>query len=496
MAYAESLFDRTGSKGNRNEVNGKDFIGYADYFTPDGGAKRLFRPLWFRTWRYLQIEIETTSQPLEINDISSEFSAYPLNETASFESDNPMLKQIWITGWRTARLCANETYFDCPYYEQLQYIGDTRIQALISLYVSGDDRLVRKALKQFDESRIPEGLTHSRYPTSLSQFIPPFSLFWVDMIHDYWMLRDDKEFVEKLLPGADQVLQWYIKYIDKQTGMLGPVPWWNFVDWAKEWPWDNNTRVGGVPAGGQEGGSSILTMQLAYALTRSSELFASYGNDQRAEEYKKLAASLTGAVLKNCWDSERGYLADTPAKKEFSMHAQILGVLTNTVPLESQKAFTEKFMIDNTLIQPTMYFRAYLAQALKKTGLADRFVETLGLWEDMLAKGLTTFAENPDPARSDCHAWSSSPNYDMLATIAGIRPAEPGFRSVLIEPALGKLNYIKGKFPHPVGIIYFDLKKTAGDGITGEITLPAGLKGTFKWKGKTQSLAGKSIINL
>lgn len=496
IAYAESLFDRTGSKGNRNDVNGKDFIGYADYYFPDGGSKREFRPLWFRTWRYLQLEIETASQPLEINDISSEFSAYPLNETASFESDNPMLKQIWITGWRTARLCANETYFDCPYYEQLQYIGDTRIQALVSLYVSGDDRLVRKALKQFDESRIPEGLTHSRYPTSLSQFIPPFSLYWVDMIHDYWMLRDDHEFVEKLLPGADQVLQWYFKYIDKQTGMLGAVPWWNFVDWAREWPWDNITRVGGVPGGGQEGGSSILTMQLAYALTRAAELNASYGNNVKAEEYRNLASSLTKAVLKNCWDSERGYIADTPEKKEFSMHAQIFAVLTNTIPVESQKSFTEKFMNDNTLIQPTMYFRAYLSQALKKTGLSDRYIETLALWEDMLAKGLTTFAENPDPARSDCHAWSSSPNYDMLATIAGIRPAEAGFKSVLIEPALGKLNFIKGKFPHPLGIIVFDLKKTASGGISGEVILPSGLNGVFKWKGKTQSLAGKTTINL
>ena len=80
---------------------------------------------------------------------------------------------------------------------------------------------LRKALMQFDESRITEGLTHSRYPTSLSQFIPPFSLYWVDMVHDYWMLRDDPEFVKKLLPGTEQVLRWYMNYIDKQTGMLG-----------------------------------------------------------------------------------------------------------------------------------------------------------------------------------------------------------------------------------------------------------------------------------
>jgi hypothetical protein len=142
-----------------------------------------------------------------------------------------------------------------------------------------------------------------------------------------------------------------------------------------------------------------------------------------------------------------------------------------------------------------MYFRAYLTQALKKTGLADKYVETLGLWEDMLKKGLTTFAENPDPARSDCHAWSASPDYDMLATIAGIRPARHGFGSVIIEPALGKLQFIRGKFPHPSGLILFNLKREGINGLKGEITLPQGLAGTLIWNGKSQALSNKTIVD-
>ena len=147
---------------------------------------------------------------------------------------------------------------------------------------------------------------------------------------------------------------------------------------------------------------------------------------------------LTKAVYEKCWDASRGYLADTPDKKAFSMHAQIFAVLTNTIPEIDQKTFVMRFINDKSLIQPTMYFRFYLTQALKKTGLADHYLETLGLWNDMLEKGLTTFAENPDPTRSDCHAWSASPDYDFLATVAGIRPGTPGFKTVEIEPALGK----------------------------------------------------------
>jgi alpha-L-rhamnosidase len=497
MTYAESLFDSTGSKGNRNDIEGKSIIGYSDYFLPDGNPNRLFRPLWFRTWRYLQMEIETHDEPLQVNSLSSMFTAYPLKENAVFESDLPVLKQIWNVGWRTARLCANETYFDCPYYEQLQYVGDTRIQALISLYVSGDDRLVRNAIMDLNESQFYEGLTRSRYPSANPQIIPPFSLYWVDMVNDYWTLRDDPEFIKSFLPGIENVLAWFSKRIDPETGLLGRVEYWNFVDWAVEWPWNNEKGYGGIPKGGaMDGNSSILSMQFAYALQKASELFKFYGQPEQAEKYSMLAYQISKAVYKTCWDESRGYLADTPEKDEFSMHAQIFGVLTNTIAEKNQRTFVERFMNDKSIIQPTMYFRFYLTQALKKTGLADLYPETLGLWTDMLKKGLTTFAENPDPARSDCHAWSASPDYDFLATVAGIRPGSPGFKTVEIEPAPGKLTFIKGQIPHPNGIISFDLKRNGTDGIKGDVVLPEGLTGSFIWKGKTIPIKGKTNIEL
>ncbi len=497
LIYSEALFDAKGNKGNRNDIEGKQIKGYADIFLPDGGINRLFRPLWFRTWKYLQLEIETKNEALQIDDFKSEFTAYPLLENAVFETDQAITKQIWNTGWRTARLCANETYYDCPYYEQLQYVGDTRIQALISMYVSGDDRLVRNALMQYDESRFSEGLTQSRYPSASPQVIPPFSLYWVDMVHDYWTLRDDPEFVQSFLPGIDQVLNWFINRIDSKTGLLGKVEFWNFVDWADEWPWINENRIGGVPTGGRmDGQSSILTMQLAYAVQRAAELNDFFDQPVQAEKYKQLAQYLNKAVAENCWDASGNYLADTPDKKEFSMHAQIFGVLTNTIPENEQKAMVERIMNDPKLIQPTLYFRFYLTQALKQTGLADRYLATLGPWKEMLKNGLSTFAEKQDPTRSDCHAWSASPNYDFLATVAGIRPASPGFKTIRMEPALGDLKFIKGQMPHPSGMIVFDLKRNGTNGIQGEVTLPAGISGTFSWYGNTVQLNGITEINI
>lgn len=487
VKYAEALFDAKGNKGNRNVIEGKNMRGYADVFYPDGGENRLFRPLWFRTWRYVEVTVKTAGEPLEIIRFQSKFTAYPFQENAVFESDDPELTKIWETGWRTARLCAGETYYDCPYYEQLQYVGDTRIQALISLYVSGDDRLMRKAIQSFDESRFSEGLTMSRYPSSTPQVIPPYSLFWIDMVYDYWMHRDDSLFVSSFLNGIDNVLHFFISKIDNETGMLGRTGYWNFVDWADEWPWSSERQIGGVPAGGYAGQSSILSLHLAYSARHAALLNRWAGNETKAAYYEKVAKNLVEAVRQNCWDEERKYFADTPEKKEFSMHAQIFAALTGAVAGEDLIDFVSGFMNDNTLIQPTMYFRFYLTRAMKKAGLADRYLETLGLWREMLGLGLTTFAEKPDPTRSDCHAWSASPNYDFLANVAGIEPASPGFKTVKIEPHFGPLNEIRGEMPHPSGKIRFNLKRN-NEGISGWVELPAGLEGKFFWKGKEQLL--------
>jgi hypothetical protein len=348
----------------------------------------------------------------------------------------------------------------------------------------------------YDESRTHEGLTQSRYPSASPQIIPPFSLYWVDMVHDYWTLRDDQRFIKSFLPGIDQVLDWFTHRIDPQTGLLGKVEYWNFVDWADEWPWIPKNRIGGVPKGGsRDGQSSILTMQFAYAAQRAAELYDHFNQPLQGEQYRKLAQNLTKAVYRHCWDSTRGYLADTPEKNEFSMHAQIFGILSNTIAENEQPAMIEKIMQDQKMIQPTLYFRFYLTQALKKTGLADRYLQTIGPWKEMLRVGLTTFAEKKDPTRSDCHAWSASPNYDFLATVAGIRPASAGFKTISMEPALGDLKFIKGQMPHPSGIIVFDLKRTGNNGLQGVVTLPEGLSGTFGWKGKTLQLKGKTDIH-
>jgi len=476
LTYAEGLYDAQGHKGNRDDVAGKTIRGLTDRITFDGGEARQFQSLWLRTWRYVQLDIQTAGEPLRLNDIHAVFTAYPFRQRASFASDQPWIGDIWKIDWRVFRLSAFETFWDTPYYEQFQYVGDSRIEALISLYDAGDDRLMRNTIEQFDQSRISDGLTASRYPSSRPQYIPPFSLWWVAMIHDHWMYRGDADFARRFLPGIRAVIGWYERQLDA-TGQLGPMRWWNFMDW---------TFPQGVPPGAGDGHSTAISLQLAYVLRLAADLERGLGSRVEAQRDRALAERINAAVRAQSWDPTRGLFADTPEKRQFSQQTNALAILSGAAV--QPRAVAGRMLDDKGITQASYYFRFYVAEALYESGLADRYLDELSPWREMLRLGLTTTLEEPEPSRSDSHAWSAHPNYHLLATVLGIRPAEPGFHSVRIAPALGALKRASGSMPTPAGEVSIDFQRRGSGGLNGRIILPPGISGTFVWNGQALPL--------
>jgi alpha-L-rhamnosidase len=487
LTYAEALVDSAGKKGNRNEIEGRTVRGVHDVFLPDGGARRRFTTLYWRSFRYIQMDITTADEPLRVHDLHGIFTAYPFVERARFVSDVPWLNDMWRMNWNGARIGAFETYMDTPYWEQLQYVGDTRIQGLISLYVAGDDRLLRQAIEHFDLSRIPEGLTASRYPSELTQIIPPFSLIYVAMVHDYFLHRDDPGFVRQRLAGVRGILDWFGHYVDA-TGMLGPMPYWNYVDWTPRWD-------RGVPPAADAGHSTTISLLYVYALQRAAELEESMGSRAAGDAYRARARAVLAAVRARAWDSKKGLFRDAPDTSSYSQQTNVLAVLVDAVPIAAQRTLMERVLADTTLTQASYYFSFYVLEALRKAGLGDRYIERLAPWQAMLQLGLTSAPENPEPTRSDTHAWAAHPNYGLLATVLGVRPSSPGFRTVRISPALGPLRRAEGRVPHPLGDIDVLLVREGQRGLRAEITLPRGLSGVFEWQGQHRPLReGRQII--
>ena len=483
LTYSEALFDKKMHKGDRDDVSDRQAHGLKDSFLPDGGQDRVFEPLWWRTWRYLDLDIETAGEPLKLNSFTAHFTAYPFEERASFHSPDAQLDDIWKVSWRTARLDAHETYMDTPYYEQLQYVGDTRIQALISYAVAGDDRLARQALAAFDDSRFPDGITRSRYPSSLAQTIPTFSLLWIGMVRDYWRYRPDPAPAVASLEGTRTVLDWFARY-EQPDGLLRQLPWWSFVDWVP---------TGEIPTYDANGESCATTLEYLGALEDARALEQGLGDPVRATRYETKLAHVRAGLADKCWNAARSMVADSPDQKVFSQQSSILGVLYDVVPKARQQEVLRKVMAiepgttPDGVLSASYYFRFYLARALVHAGMADEYLNSINPWRNLLALHFSTWPEIPGDTRSDSHAWTAHPIYDLLTIVAGVEPASPGFRTVRIAPHLGSLPSLTAIYPHPQGLINVQYTRV-GNGLKATITLPGTLKGTFEWNGKAWQL--------
>lgn len=487
IKYAETLMDEfTGfgaRKSNRNKVDGKIFYGRRDSLISNGQMGQNYTTLYWRTFRYIQLSVQTEDEPLTITDIYGTFTGYPFQQEAVFNTENDEINKMLDIGWRTARLCAMDTYWDCPFYEQLQYIGDTRIQAMITYYNSSDDRLARNALTLMDHSRLAEGVTLSRYPSKGTQVISTFSLWYIGMLHDYWMYRPDAEFVKEKLAGTRAILDFFSKY-QQEDGSLKDTPYWNFVDWANGDGW-----MIGISPKGPDGSSAIIDMQLLCAYQWAATLESKLGMAAYAELYKQKADHLKETIRNKYWDSSRNLFSDTKEKKHFSQHANALAILTGLIEKDNVKPICNSLLTDESLTQCTLYFSYYLYQALVKGGMGDYYMDWLDVWRNAMEEGLTTWPEtsNLEYTRSECHAWSSSPNIEFYRTVLGIDSDAPGFSSIKIEPHLGALTNVGGKIPHPKGEISvkYELQEKHWK---IAIEIPETVTGTFVWKGKIYTL--------
>ena len=486
--WQESLHERMGEivKGNRSEYMNKYFFamwhycdGVGDTFMPDGGKDRYFETLWWQAGRWVEIVVETCNEPLILERIAFRETRYPLEMESSFNSSDSRMNRAIPIMLRGLQMCSHETYMDCPYYEQLQYIGDTRLEVLTTMCLTRDDRLPRKALRMFDVSRQLSGLTQSRYPTRVRQIIPTFSLWWVDMLYDQALWRGDKEFIASMMIGARGVMDYYHSLMDSRD-LLNAPNGWNFVDWVPNWE-------SGISPDGHQGVSAPINWQYAYTLMRYAEMEEWLGEQELAGRARRQAKELSQTLIHHFWDDARGGFADNLSHNKWSEHAQCMAILSGLLDVSYLEQIKATLLNDPDLERTTIYYTHYLFETFRVLNLPDALLKRLELWYELEKNGLKTTVEMPEPTRSDCHAWGAHPLYHYFATLLGIRPDMMGFKTVKITPQFGELTELKGKLVHPGGFIEANLTRDE-TGIHGVITLPDGVTGVFEDDGRKVAL--------
>lgn len=425
-----------------------------------------------RGFRYTYITIRNARGPVRFRNVEVLYNSYPQARRGSFHSSDALLNRIWEVGADTLRACAEDTYTDCPTYEQTLWVGDARNEALIDWVINGDPRLWYRCLELAGESLHRSPLVESNVPSGWQNIIPAWAFLWMRSCREYLLFTGDKDRSRTLLEFVERNVEGICSHIN--AAGLFEIQAWNFFDWA---PMD-------TPDFGVVTHQNCLAV---LALKECAELAAWLGEDGLAQEWHALAGDLAAAINGHLWNEERGAYTDalrgTKQSSVFSQQTQTVAYISGVAT--GERAARCRAIMENPpegfVKAGSPFFEFYLLEAIQKEGQDQLFLDILRRdWGFMIAMGATTFWEmwsrrGGRLTRSHCHGWSAAPTFFLSTHVLGVRPVAPGFSRAVVEPHPGDLDWCRGTVPTPHGPISVDWRK-GPDGMEISVTAPEAIE--------------------
>lgn len=430
-----------------------------------------------RGFRYASVTLrfpEGCSEPVKFKSIRCYANTYPYANRGLFDGSDPLLNKAWEISRRTIVLCSEDTYVDCPAYEQAFWVGDARNESLFAYMAFGDYQLARRCLLLAGESLFRSPLVESQVPSGWANILPAWSLLWSIACEEHYHYTCDRAFLEQIYPAiALQNANIYDRFIN--TSGLFEITGWNMLDWA---PMD--TPPSGVV--------THQNMWLVEALRRSARMANILGHTDNADKFSKQADSLRNAIIEHLWDEDNEAFIDSihsdqVRSRVFSQQTQTVAYLCDVVPEEHTKTFVG-YLTDvpsGWVKVGSPFMMAFTIEALHKAGDIRSILRLIRRWWGLMIQNGDTTCWETFPGslfefwntRSYCHAWSAAPAYALPAYVLGVRPLEPGFSLFEVQPYLDGQEFMRGLVPTPHGEIQLEARWD-GDTTMLSIVVPPG----------------------
>lgn len=487
LIYAECMRtpgeDGSLGKDMRDNIDGVIPVGVSDSNHYDeltaSGNTQTYEPFWYRAFRF--IRVECSRKPEHFRASAARYT-YNFETDAlrggigSFHSSDSKYAKLWEVSRNTLECCTHETFADCPFYEQQQYVGDGRFESVYAWKLSNDSRMQKKLIIDTAHSLQTDGQIATTSPNMWTQIIHVSNFYFVNLIREYLRFTDDRAFVKTQI-GALSCNIAYFESTKTPEGLINPPDGCHFIDWASAWK-------KGHPEGGDKAPMAIYNLMYAASLRDAAEICEACDYQGLATDYRALHANLVAAVNKYFYNEEVGLYADLPGEKSFSEHANVWAILSDAVTGDAANALAERMMNCSFIVKSSFSKNYDLLRALDKAGCYEKYADKILVqWDDMLEKHCTTWCESLSFPRSECHGWSCTPMYEMSAMILGVTPREDGYRKVRIKPFTMGLDFANGRIPTPYGYIdvawkrkdgSFSLSVSSNEQIEMELILPGG----------------------
>lgn len=428
----------------------------------------------------------TAGEGAVVHGITVAERLHPVVGDASFACSDPLLDRIWEVGRRTVSICSLDAYVDCPTREQRAWTGDHVVHQLVDL-ATNDDWTLARWQTALTASPRPDGML----PMAVSgdaedsdiAVIPDWALHWLHGLHNLYRYVGDRDEVAGLLATAEGVLRWFEPYLDDE-GCLVDVIGWVIIDWS----WVPNDGV-----------CAALNGLWGRALLELAEMAEWLGDAGRAAWARAHHERLV-AGFERLWDPERQRYSDSfvdgGRRAQASQHAQAAALVGGLVPADRHARLVEVLTDEDALVHATFgrpdgpalpgsetpvggldlsggwpepwwdvdtqvvraqpFFRYVVHDALVEAGRADLIPAQCRDWEVLLDRSPTSWSETWFGGTIS-HGWSSTPTRDLSTRVLGVTPAEPGFATAAVAPALGDLEWARGSLPTPAGPVHVDV---------------------------------------
>ena len=407
---------------------------YQEFCTLSGRLDETIEFFDYKGFRY--VEVLNWPEELEPEDIWVLNRHYPFPEEAcSFRSSSELLNRIWGLCRNGVEQGTQDTYLDCPTREKGGYLGDAYVTGQSHLYLTGDTRILRKALRDFAHSaRICPGLM-AVAPGNLMQEIADYSLLWPVILERYYLWSGDVEFVRSMMPILDGLLEYFAAY-ENENGLLEQVDEkWNLVDWP------DNLRDNYDYERAVQGINTVLNHFYYGCLSSSANLYRAADEGEKAEATRAKADRLAGAARRTLVDSHTGLFVDAAGSSHSSLHANALALMFGLHPSSGPDRVIN--LLAEKRIQCGVYFASFLLEGLYNAGESDLAYDLITShdthsWHTMLEAGATTCMEAWGPDQkwntSWCHPWSSCPVFIVAGELMGLKPENPGWDTIAFSP--------------------------------------------------------------
>lgn len=420
---------------------------------------RLSDTVWGETgFRFVKLEVLDKNVKWCLKSAVAVFVYHELPYIGSFECDDPEVNKIYDTAAYTVHLCLQNMVWDGIKRDRLVWIGDMMIETMTVRNLFGRVPLVEESLDFVrDQTPLPGWMnTYSTY-----------SMWWVLILKDWYFATGNREFLERQKAYLDGLVRQLCQNVTEDGKMT-------FSGYFLDWPTNSNPKT-----------KAAIKSLLKMTLEASIELLKTLGLESTVKE------------AENCLERlAKDKLSGGDVKQIVAMQS-LAGDIDSSVAAD---------IITRDGIKGFSTFMGYhLLAALAKAG---RYSEALRSMKEyysmMLKKGATTFFEDydtewdensssvdtmPENGQRDihadfgaycykglrhslCHGWAAGPVPYLTEYVLGVTVNKAGCKALKIEPHLDGLQYAKGTFPTPFGVVAIEHRRLSDGTVDTKVTAP------------------------